>query len=87
MTLEISYKEFYNKDRGIPEPLWGSRCRPYKRVQLKCPHCGSGDVFYSAHPDDPSEITRENVRCKSCGRITGWYEAYKQGESNMKEGS
>lgn len=86
MRKGIIYKEFYNKDRSLPEPLWGGKCRPYKGVQLKCSHCGSLDIYYSAHPDDPHEITRENIRCKVCGRITDWYEAYKQGK-NTKEGS
>jgi len=35
-------------------------------------------MHYSGSPDDPEEILMETVRCKNCGHITDWYEAYKQ---------
>ena len=76
----IVYKEFYNKDRGLPEPVWGSKCDTYGGVQLQCPNCGSKQIYYSGSPDDPEEILSETVRCKLCGSITDWYEAYKQGK-------
>jgi len=72
----MEYKEMYNTDRGLPEPLWGE-----KMDNLQCPTCGSNDMYASASPDDPEEIfPYETVRCKHCGRITDWYEAYKQRE-------
>jgi len=74
MSMPITYKEFYNKDRGLPEPKWGSRMD-----NLQCPNCGSRDMYGSAHPDDPEEIfPYETVRCGHCGQITDWYEAFKQ---------
>lgn len=74
----IIYKEFYNKDRGLPEPIWGSKAEEFKGVPLQCPNCGSLDMYYSASPDDPEEIFTDTVRCKHCGSITDWYEAYSQ---------
>lgn len=70
----ILYKEFYNKDRGLPEPRWGP---PVHLVQ--CPTCGSRNMSLSASSDDPEEIIGyDTVRCRDCGRITDWYEAHKQ---------
>jgi len=70
----ITYKEFYNKDRGLPEPRWGDRV-----YNVQCPTCGSQDMYGSAHPDDPEEILlNETVRCGHCGHITDSYESYKQ---------
>jgi len=80
----IIYKEFYNKDRGLPEPIWGEKTKDYKDTALQCPVCGSTDMHYSAHPDDPEEVFTDTVRCKSCGHITDWYEAYKQGHGGRK---
>lgn len=77
---EIVYREFYNKDRGLPEPIWGEKTKEYGGVSLQCPMCGSTDMYYSAHPDDPEEIFTDTVRCEHCGHITDWYEAYKQGK-------
>jgi len=77
MTLPaITYKEFYNKSRGLPEPVWGPPC--LNNFAVQCPSCGSRDMHYSGSPDDPEEILMETVRCKNCGHITDWYEAYKQ---------
>ena len=75
MTEEpIQYKEFYNKDRDLPEPLWGNRL-----FQKQCPTCDSDDIYASASSDDPTEIfPAETVRCGNCGHITDWYESYKQ---------
>ncbi len=70
--MTITYKKFYNKKRGLPEPVWG--CKEYN---LQCPTCGSWNMQRSGSPDDPEEIL-EMVRCAHCGRITDWYEAYKQ---------
>ena len=70
----IRYKEFYNKDRGLPEPKWGGDAL----TPLQCPTCGSIDMCYSGSPDDPEEILGEAVRCRHCGYITDWYEAHKQ---------
>jgi len=75
----IEYQEFYNKNRGLPEPIWGGKAKQYKGISLQCPVCGSTDVYYSGDPDDPEEIFTDSVRCKNCGRITDWYEAYTQG--------
>ncbi len=72
-TSAITYKEFYNKDRGLPEPKWGQ-----KSHVLQCPNCGSQDMYYSGHPDDPEETLSDTVRCGRCGSITDWYEARKQ---------
>lgn len=45
---------------------------------IQCPTCGSHNMCASAHPDDPEEILGcETVRCKDCGHITDYYEAYK----------
>jgi len=75
-VVVMEYKETYNTDRGLPEPLWGE-----KMENLQCPNCGSDDMYGSASPDDPEEIfPYETVRCKHCGQITDWYEAYKQKE-------
>ncbi|MCJ7760873.1 hypothetical protein MUP59_07020 [Candidatus Bathyarchaeota archaeon] len=79
MTGSIVYKEFYNKDRGLPEPIWGKKTEKFEGVSLQCPTCGSKDMYYSAHPDDPEEVLTDNVRCKNCGHITDRYESYKQG--------
>jgi len=76
----IVYKEFYNKERGLPEPVWGPLCSVYGGVQLQCPTCGSKEIHLSGSPGDPEEILQDTVRCKHCGRITDWYEAYKQGK-------
>ncbi len=77
MTLPaITYKEFYNKDRGLPEPVWGAACA--RHITLQCPTCGSTNMYYSGSVDDPEEILGEAVRCKNCGHITDHLEAYKQ---------
>lgn len=75
----IVFKEFYNKDRGLPEPIWGDKV-PGPVVQ--CPTCGSTDMYYSGSPDDPEEVlvAAGDVRCKHCGHITDWFEALKQRE-------
>lgn len=80
MTIPIIYKEFYNKDWGLPEPIWGQKCPEYAGVKPQCPTCGSKEIHYSGSPDDPEEILQEMVRCKHCGCITDWYETYKQGK-------
>jgi len=68
----LDYKEFYNKDRGLPEPRWGQ-----KMDNLMCSWCASLYLSASDHPDDPEEIfPYETVRCRNCGHITDWYEAY-----------
>lgn len=74
----IIYKEFYNKDCGLPEPVWGQEVSEYGGIKPRCPTCGSKDLCYSGSPDDPEEILIETVRCKNCGRINDWYEAYRQ---------
>lgn len=71
--MAIIYKEFYNKDRGLTEPIWGARAQ-----KTQCPTCGSRDMYYSAHPDNPEEILIDNVRCKNCGHITDYFEASQQ---------
>ncbi len=81
MTLPpITYKEFYNKDKGLPEPVWGGECSI--DVMVQCPWCGSTDMYYSGSSDDPEEILRDTVRCKNCGHISDWYEANKQRENH-----
>ncbi len=79
----IKYKEFYNKDRGLPEPKLGSIV-PQSNCDypLQCPTCCSANMYYSAHPDDPEEVFSNTVRCENCGHITDWFEAYKQRENN-----
>jgi ribosomal protein S27E len=75
----IIYKHYYNKGRHLLEPEWGDQV-PYDKGQIpavQCPTCGSTSMKYSAHPDNPEEITHENVRCENCGRITYYYEAFK----------
>ena len=71
----IVFKEFYNKDRGLPEPIWGNGV---PKGSMQCPTCGSINICYSAHPDDPEEIFPDIVRCANCGCITDHYEALKQ---------
>lgn len=75
----ITYRRFYNKDRGLPEPIWGP-----KADNLQCPTCGSQDMYYSGSPDDPKEMfgAEGDVRCGHCGRITDWYEAHTQRENH-----
>ena len=70
----IQYKSKYNEGRELAEPRWGR-----KLSLVKCPTCGSREMYASAHPDNPEEIiSSEMVRCGSCGHITDWYEAHKQ---------
>jgi len=76
----MKYKEFYNKDRGLPEPVWGKEAK-----NLQCPNCSSQELYFSGSSDDPEEILGETVRCKHCGRITDWYEAHKQRENHPTE--
>jgi len=74
LELDVLYfKEFYNKDRGLAEPVWGD-----KVAGIQCPTCGSRDMCYSGSPDDPEEILSDNVRCMNCGRITDYYEAHER---------
>ncbi len=71
----IEYKEFYNKDRSLPEPRWGGKV---EEAKIQCPWCNSQDMYYSAHPNNPEEVFSDPVRCKSCGHISDWFEAFKQ---------
>lgn len=71
--MTITYKELYNKDRGLPEPKWG----PFAGG-LQCPNCGSQDMYFSGSLDDPEEVLGDAVRCGHCGAMTDWYEAHKQ---------
>lgn len=76
MTLPtITYKEFYNKDRGLPEPVRGDSA-----IDLQCPTCSSREMYYSGSVDDPEEVfgAAGSVMCGHCGHITDCYEAYKQ---------
>ena len=74
----IKYREFYNAERGLPEPKWGPRIESLYYA-LQCPTCGSHEMHASASPGDPEEIfSNETVRCKNCGSITDWYEALTQ---------
>lgn len=82
-TLPIVYKSTYSESRGLPEPKWGALCSA--NSDLQCPTCGSTDMYYSGSPDDPEEILGEAVRCKHCGRITDWYEAYTQRQNHPTE--
>jgi len=75
----IIFKDFYNKDRELPEPLWGNKV---EEADVQCPTCGSTSMCYSAHPDNPEEIFPNTVRCMDCGRITDYYEAYKQKQNH-----
>lgn len=74
----IVYKEFYNKNRGLPEPIWGEKL-PQSNCDYpcQCPTCGSPDMYYSGTPDNPEEVSSD-VRCGHCGHITDYYEAFKQ---------
>lgn len=67
----MKFKLFYNKDRGLPEPLWGPRTKHLHR----CPNCGGDDIHLSAHPDAPDDLLGESVRCGDCGSIEDSYEA------------
>jgi len=80
----IIYKEFYNKDRGLPEPRWGGKV---EEAVIQCPTCGSTGMYYSGSPDDPEEMfgAAGDVRCKSCGHITDWFEALKQREHHLTD--
>lgn len=78
--MTIKYKEFYNKERGLPEPKWGDRV-----FMVQCPWCGSRDMRYSGSPDDPEEILRDTVRCERCGHIADYYEAYKQWQNHPQD--
>lgn len=72
----IKYKEFYNKDRGLPEPIWGTLIPP---LMVQCPTCGSRtNLRWSGSAGDPEEILRDTVRCTRCGYIADYYEACKQ---------
>lgn len=73
----IVFKEFYNKDRSLPEPKWGNKV---EEPTVQCPWCNSTDMYYSGSPDDPEEVFGSvgSVRCRNCGHITDWYEAWKQ---------
>ena len=73
----IKYKEFYNKDRCLSEPRLGGKA---EETVVQCPWCGSTDMYYSADPDDPEKVFSNTVRCKNCGHITDWFEAFKQRE-------
>lgn len=42
-------------------------------------------MCFSAHPDDPEEIFPSTVRCRNCGRITDYYEAFKQREHHLTD--
>ncbi len=75
----ITYKGFYNKDVGLPEPRWSS-----KVAGLQCPTCNSANMYYSGTPDDPDEVFN-NVRCGHCGRITDYHRASKQMERHPNE--
>lgn len=82
---KIRYKEFYNTNRGIPEPKWGMKMED-KDYPLQCPTCGSQNMFASASSDDPEEIfPNETVRCGHCGHITDWYEALTQRRNHPTE--
>jgi len=77
MTLPpIEYRALYNEDNELPEPRWGGPCSQHFVVQ--CPWCGSSDMYYSGSADNPDEVTAESVRCKYCGHITDYYEAFMQ---------
>ena len=75
----ITFREFYNKDRGLLEPRWGGKVED---PVIQCPTCGSTDMCYSTHPDDPEGMfgAEGSVRCRNCGHITDWFEALKQRE-------
>ena len=75
MVEPIIYKEFYNKEHRLKEPRWGDKVEDN---DVQCPTCGSTDMYFSAHEDDPEELFGDFVRCKNCGHITDWMEAYKQ---------
>lgn len=83
-TTAVTYKEFYNKDRGLPEPRWGPKMSELSpSYPLQCPCCGSQDMYGSGSSDDPEEIFPfETVRCGHCGIISDWYEALKQGRNH-----
>lgn len=68
----------YSKDRGLPEPIWGGRAS-----SVRCPWCGSYNMRFSAHLDDPEELPSDSVRCKDCGRISDEYEASKRFEGSI----
>lgn len=78
----LKYKKFYNKDRGLPEPVWGARA-----FGLQCPTCGSRDMYFSGSQDDPEEMfgAEGSVRCSHCGWMTDWYEAWKQKENHLAD--
>lgn len=76
MSEEIVYKEFYNEGQNLPEPKWGAPCSFH--TTLQCPTCGSTDMYYSAHPDNPEVILEDTVRCKNCGRLANWDKAFNQ---------
>ena len=80
---KIAYKEFYNEDRELPEPKWGEACSVH--TTLQCPWCNSIDMYYSGSADNPEEISGDSVRCKNCGHITDWYDAYIQGEHHLTD--
>ena len=61
---------------GLPELVWGIKA---PSNILKCPECGSRNIYYSGTSADPEEILGEAVRCKDCGWLTDYYEMYKQG--------
>ena len=78
ILFTLEYVEFYNKNRGLPEPRWGTKMSD-PGFPLQCPVCNSQDLYASASPDDPWEIfPSETIRCAHCGRISDWYSALKQ---------
>jgi len=66
----LHWKGHYNEKRGLPEPIQGD-----KSPDCMCPYCGSINMYFSAHPDDPDEMFSDHTRCSHCGRISSLDEA------------
>ena len=54
-------------------------------THVQCPWCGYQRMHYSGTPDSPSEVTKEFVKCDSCGHITDYWEAYKKWQEMAPE--
>ena len=78
MKNKLKYDNY--RIEGLPELVWGG-----KAVHLECPRCGSRNMYYSGTPSDPEEVLGEGVRCRDCGSLTDYYEAFKRRKKSASE--
>ena len=75
MENKLKYDNY--RIEGLPELAWGE-----KAAHLECPGCGSRNMYYSGTPSDPEEVLGEGIRCRDCGWLTDYYEAFKRREKS-----